>query len=138
MIVDENEVAVKKFKMFAEKAKNERDVINLCRKYLKHKGIDIDSSLESHFAPKMPEKIYVGAKDILRVQGQFILDGYDMSKNTTSQDVAYAQKYVIDNIVHELVKGNMIDIQSYRNMDTFQTVVRGTLNVVNLKAKTQS
>lgn len=128
MIVDENEVAVKKFKMFAEKAKNERDVIDLCRKYLKHKGIDVDTPLESYFAPKLPEKIYVGMKDIVRVQGQFILDGYDMSKNQTSQEVAYAQKYVVDNIIHELVKSNLIDFQSYRKMDTYQTVVRGTLH----------
>lgn len=128
MIVDESEVAVKKFKMFAEKTKSERDVIDLCKKYLRHKGIDVDTSLESHFASKMPEKIYVGMNDMVHVHGQFTLDGYNMSQNQTSQEVAYAKKYVIDNIVHELIKSNLIDFQSFRKMDTFQTVVRGSLH----------
>lgn len=129
MIVAENEIAIKKFKMFAEKADSEKDLVNLCRKYLKHKGIDIDTPLLNHFEPKEPQRIYVGMKDIMQVRGQFIVDGFDNSTRQISDELIYAKRYVIDNITHDLVKNDMIEIETFRKMDTYQTIVRGTLNV---------
>ena len=53
--------------MFAEKADTEQKIIDLCKKYLKHKGIDTDAPLVNHFKPQEPKIIHVGINDITSV-----------------------------------------------------------------------
>ena len=132
MIIDESEVEIKKFKMFAENANTEKQVIDLCKKYLKHKGIDIDvnAAYAEMFKPKEPEKIYVGLTDIIRVQGQVSLDEYSFRDPTHEMDcMIHARKHIVENITHELVKSDMIEFVSFKDIARYQTVVRGNLNV---------
>ncbi len=124
MIVEDSEVAIKKFKMFADKAKTDRELVELCRKYLKHKGVILDQPDPVTFMPQEPKTVYVGTSDIVRVHGQFICDGFDMA----AHQIQYARRFVVENVVRELTEQNLIDIQSFRKMDTYQTVVRGTLH----------
>lgn len=129
MIVDDAEVEIKKFKMFAEKADSEAKIMELCKKYLKHKGIDVDRGFADHFKPQEPQKIYVGMKDIISVNAQTRVDGWDMSTRQTSDEVMYARKYITDQITYQLVKNDMILFETYKDMPTYQTVVHGKLNV---------
>lgn len=129
MIVDDKEVEIKKFKMFAENVDSEQKIIELCKKYLKHKGIDIDTPLVNHFKPQEPQKIYVGMNDIVSVCGQVTVDGWDMSPLQTSDEMIHARKYVIDKILYEIVQHDMILFDTYKDMPNYQTIVRGKLNV---------
>lgn len=132
MIVDDSEVEIKKFKMFAEKLETESQIIDLCKKYLKHKGVDVDNTaaLSEIFRPKEPEKIYVGMSDIVKVQGRFKLNEYDFRDTQHKLDsIAYASKYVVDEITHQLVKENMIEFETYKDPACYQTIICGNLNV---------
>ena len=129
MIVEDVDIEIKKFKMFAEKADSESKIIDLCKKYLKHKGIDTDAPLVNHFKPREPERIYVGMKDIVSVHGRVTVDGWDMSAMQTSDQMMQARKYVIDEILYEIVKNDMIEFNTYKDMPTYQTIVQGKLNV---------
>ena len=129
MIVEDVDIEIKKFKMYAERADSESKIIDLCKKYLKHKGIDTDAPLVNHFKPQGPQKIYVGMKDIVSVHGQHTVDGCDMSALQTGEKMIYARKYVIDKILYEIVKNDMIEFNTYKDMPTYQTIVQGKLNV---------
>jgi hypothetical protein len=129
MIVNDAEVEIKKFKMFAEKADSEAKIMELCKKYLKHKGVDVDRGFADHFKPQEPQKIYVGMKDIISVHGQHTVDGWDMSALQSSEQMIHARKYVIDKILYEIVKNDMILFETYKDMPAYQTIVRGKLNV---------
>ena len=129
MIVEDVDIEIKKFKMFAEKADSESKIIDLCKKYLKHKGIDTDAPLVNHFKPQEPLKIYIGIKDIISVHGQHIVDGWDMSALQTSEQMIHAKKYVIDKILYEIVQNDMILFDTYKDMARYQTIVKGKLNV---------
>lgn len=129
MIVGDAEVEMKKFKMFAEKADSEAKIMELCKKYLKHKGVDVDKGFADHFKPLEPQKIYVGMKDIISVHGQHTVDGWDMSALQSSEQMIHARKYVVDKILYEIVKNDMILFESYKDISTYQTIVRGKLNV---------
>ena len=127
MIVDETEVEIKKFKMFAEKANSEKQIIDLCKKYLKHKGIDTDAPLVNHFKPQEPKIIHVGINDITSVYGQISVDGFDVSDY--GEKMTHSRKYVIDKILYEIVKNDMILFETYKDMPNYQTIIRGKLNV---------
>lgn len=127
MIVEEKEVEIKKFKMFAEKADSEKQIIDLCKKYLKHKGIDTDSPLVNHFKPQEPRIIHVGMNDIVSVYGQVSVDGLDVPDY--GEKMLHSRKYVIDKIVYELVSNDMILFETYKDMPNYQTILRGKLNV---------
>jgi hypothetical protein len=129
MIVEDVDIEIKKFKMFAEKADSESKIIDLCKKYLKHKGIDTDAPLVNHFKPQEPQKIYVGMKDIVSVHGQYTVDGCDMSALQTGEKMIYARKYVVDQITHQLILDDLILFDTYKDMPTYQTIVQGKLNV---------
>ena len=119
--------AIKKFKMFAEKADTEQKIIDLCKKYLKHKGIDTDAPLVNHFKPQEPKIIHVGINDITSVYGQISVDGFDVSDY--GEKMAHSRKYVIDKILYEIVKNDMILFETYKDMPNYQTIIRGKLNV---------
>lgn len=127
MIVEDRDLAIKKFKMYAEKVDNETQIIDLCKKYLKHKSIDVDSGFAEHFKPKIPERIYVGMTDIIPVRGEIKID--DMALQQSTQEMMYAKKYVIDQITHQIVRDDMITFQSFKKIDTYQTIIQGKLNV---------
>jgi hypothetical protein len=129
MIVEDSEVEIKKFKMYAEKADSEAKIIDLCKKYLKHKGIDTDAALVNHFKPREPERIYVGMTDIIKINAETIVDGVDRSARQSSEEFMYARKSVIDKIVYDIVRSDLIKFNSYEKMDTWQTIVHGRLNV---------
>ena len=129
MIVEDVDIEIKKFKMFAEKADSESKIIDLCKKYLKHKGIDTDAPLVNHFKPQEPQKIYVGMKDIVSVHGQYTVDGCDMSALQTGEKMIYARKYVVDQITHQLILDDLILFDTYKDMPTYQTIDQGKLNV---------
>lgn len=130
MIVQDTDVEIKKFKMYAEKADSEQKIMELCKKYLKHKGIDTDAPLVNYFKPQEPKKIYVGMMDIIKVEAQTKVDGIDRSPMQTSQEILYAKKNVIEQITHQLVRDEMIKFDTYQMMDTYQTIVQGKLNVL--------
>jgi len=129
MIVEDSEVEIKKFKMYAEKADSEAKIVDLCKKYLKHKGIDTDAPLVNHFKPREPERIYVGMTDIIKINAETIVDGVDRSARQTSEDMMYARKSVIDKIVYDIIRNDLIKFNMYGKMDTWQTIVHGRLNV---------
>ena len=129
MIVEDVDIEIKKFKMYAERADSESKIIDLCKKYLKHKGVDTDASFVNLFEPKEPQKIYVGMKDIVSVHGRITVDGCDMSALQTSEQMIHARKYVIDKILYEIVKNDMIEFNTYKDMPKYQTIVQGKLNV---------
>jgi hypothetical protein len=129
MIVEDSEVEIKKFKMYAEKADSEAKIVDLCKKYLKHKGIDTDATLVNHFKPREPERIYVGMTDIIKINAETVVDGVDRSARQTSEDMMYARKSVIDKIVYDIIRNDLIKFNMYEKMDTWQTIVHGRLNV---------
>ena len=129
MIVEDGEVEIKKFKMYAEKADSEAKIIDLCKKYLKHKGIDTDSAPVNHFKPREPERIYVGMTDIIKINAETVVDGVDRSARQTSDQMMYARKSVIDKIVYDIIRNDLIKFNMYEKMDTWQTIVHGRLNV---------
>jgi len=129
MIVEDNVLETKKFQMYAEKADTEIKRIELCKKYLKAKGIDTDAPLVNHFKPQEPKKIYVGMNDIIPLNAEMRVDGWDMSARQTSDEMIHARKYVIDKILYEIVREDMIRFETYKDMPTYQTIIRGKLNV---------
>lgn len=133
MIIDESEVEIKKFKMFAEKADSEQKIVELCKKYLKHKGIDTDAIenrilLES-LRPKEPQRIYVGKPDIHTVNSRFTVDGFDMSVTQSSDQMIYARKCILENITMEMFKSDLIEFETFKKMDTYQTIINGRVHV---------
>jgi hypothetical protein len=133
MIVEDSEVEIKKFKMYAEKADSEAKIVDLCKKYLKHKGIDVDAGFADYFKPKEPERIYVGMTDIIKINAETVVDGVDRgvdrSARQTSDQMMFARKSVIDKIVYDVIRNDMIKFNTYEKMDTWQTIVHGRLNV---------
>ena len=129
MIVEDSEVEIKKFKMYAEKADSEAKIVDLCKKYLKHKGIDTDAPLVNHFKPREPERIYVGMTDIIKINAETVFDGFDRSFRQTSEDMMYARKNIVDQIVYDIIRNDLVKFNTYEKMDTRQTIVHGRLNV---------
>jgi hypothetical protein len=52
-----------------------------------------------------------------------------MSALQTSEQMIHARKYVIDKILYEIVKNDMILFNTYKDMPKYQTIVQGKLNV---------
>lgn len=132
MIVEDVDIEIKKFKMYAERADSEAKIVELCKKYLKHKGIDADAPFVNHFKPQEPQKIYIGINDIVSVKAQYKVDGFDMTLSRSNQEMTemmYARKYVVDQITHQLILDDLILFDTYKHMPTYQTIVQGKLNV---------
>ena len=129
MIVEDVDIEIRKFKMFAENADSEAKIMELCKKYLKHKGVDVDKGFSDYFKPQEPQKIYVGMKDIISVNAQTRVDDWDMSIRKTSNGIMYARKYIVDEITHQLVQNDMILFETYKDMPASQTIIHGKLNV---------
>jgi hypothetical protein len=129
MIVEDSEVEIKKFKMYAEKADSEAKIVDLCKKYLKHKGINTDSDFVNLFRPKEPERIYVGMTDIIKINAETVVDGVDRSARQSGEEFMYARKSVIDKIVYDVIRNDVIKFNTYEKMDTYQTIIHGRLNV---------
>lgn len=131
MIVNDTDIEIKKFKMFAEKADSEQKIVELCKKYLKHKGIDVDhtAAFIEHLTPREPMKIYVGMTDIHTINSRFTIDGIDMSASQMSDQMMYARKHVLENITVELLKANLVEFNFYKRMDTYQTELNARLHV---------
>ena len=63
-MISDSEIEVRKFKMYADKVDTEAKVVDLCKKFLKYKGIDVDKitdewAIKSLEPPKV-EKHYIG------------------------------------------------------------------------------
>ena len=129
MIVEDSEIEIRKFKMGVENADSDKKIVDLCKKYLKYKGIDTDAGFADHFKPREPERIYVGMTDIIKINAQTIVDGVDRSSRQSSEEFMYARKSVIDKIVYDIIRNDLIKFSTYENMDTWQTFVHGRLNV---------
>jgi hypothetical protein len=129
MIVEDNEVEIRKFKMCVENADSDKKIVDLCKKYLKHKGIVTDAAPLNHFKPREPERIYVGMTDIIKINAETIVDGVDRSARQSGEEFMYARKSVIDKIVYDIIRNDLIKFSTYEKMDTWQTIVHGRLNV---------
>lgn len=136
MIVEDREVEIKKFKMFADKVNTEAQIVDLCKKYLKHKGIDVDNAaamnaaLASQIAPPRIETRYVGAGDLIEAHGQYAIDDYSI--RSIADDVeaqVQAKKYIMQNIMQEVVRTDTVKFDQYKDYNRAQLIVRGSLLV---------
>lgn len=140
MIVDDVDVEIQKFKMFAEKADSEAKVIELCKKYLKHKGIDVDHAaaardyLASQIVPPTIEKQYVGLRDLNKLEATVSIDWDRLEDGGPEIRIQY-QKRLIDQLVHELVKADAIKFHEYKNFSSYQQVMMAQLFVYRDKTR---
>jgi hypothetical protein len=82
MIASEDDIQLRKFKMFAENIETTEKAVELCKKFLKHKGWDVDDiikkSLVRDLEPPKIEKHYVGLKDLIQCQANIVLDDMNL------------------------------------------------------------
>jgi len=140
MIVDDSEVAVKKFKMFAEKVDSEAKVVELCKKYLKHKGIDIDALnntvskvlLEQQTAPAKVETVYVNPNDLHILKYGSTIDNGQLDRLDPAmkqQMIADTKRRMVDNMIYELVQKDLVKFESYQDYACDQMRIYGYLKV---------
>lgn len=136
MIVDDSEIAVKKFKMFADKVNNEAQIVDLCKKYLKHKGIDVDNTatmnaaLASQIAPPRIEKVFVGASDLIETYGRYEIDDLMIRSIQDSVEAqTQAKMHIAKLIMSEVVKSDAIKFDQYKDYNYGKLVVQGKLVV---------
>ncbi len=137
-MIDESEVKIRKFKMFADKATTETQLVDLCKKYLKHKGIDAEVSknvsLEELLKPPKIETHYVGIPDLTSVHGMYTIDRMNILSATEEKQVqTYARKCVTENIMHELVRNDVIKFEILKDHSCDHITVRGKLLVYKEK-----
>jgi len=115
MIVPESEVEIKKFKMFAEKADSEQKIIELCKKYLKHKGIDVDEAFDKmavmQSVPAQVQKIYVGQGDLKHVHARMMIDEMVHPTLSKIEMGVLLRKELAQRITYELMKGEHIKFE---------------------------
>lgn len=138
MIVDDKDVEIKKFKMYAENADSEQKIVELCKKYLKHKGIDVDHSaaardfLASQIAPPKIETVYANPNDIHVLKHVATIDRYLLDQkdpNEKLQVIAAHQKRMVDAMAFELVSYNLVKFETYQDYACDQTRLYGYLKV---------
>lgn len=129
MIVDDKEIEIKKFKMFAENVNSEQKIIELCKKYLKHKGIDIDTN--AFVPPPPPQQIFINKEDVEFISYKMKIDDNMFFQNTMArmEMEAAIRKNIVESIMHELVMRNLIKFDTLKDHMNCQTMVNGKIGI---------
>ena len=137
MIVEDVDIEIKKFKMYAEKADSEKKIVDLCKKYLKHKGIDVDgtideamkSALAAATQPPKVEQRYVGIPDLIRCQAKVVIDDrHDHGANAFDYRM-HLKKQLAELIMHEVIKSDAIVFEQAKDPANWQDVIYASLSI---------
>lgn len=121
-------IETQKFKKFAETADTQERRIELCVKYLKSKGIEISSNWNIN----PPREVYIGPGNVNKIESIHKMDlmVLDTLKDPMAAVILQEAKTCIaQNIVDMLVKGDYIKYETFRDMDAYQTIIRGKMLV---------
>lgn len=131
MIVPQKEVEIQKFKMFAERVNTEDQAINLCKKYLKHKGIDLNPTMIP-IAPPVVQKIYMNKDDVEFMRHQVVLDRFHiegLSPSEKMQMQSQLHKEIADHLVYEMLKRDLVRLETYEDLCRAQTIHSATVGI---------
>lgn len=133
-LASDDEIELRKFKMFAENVATTDKAIELCKKFLKHKGWDIDDiikkSLVRDLEPVKVEKHYVGLKDLIRCQAYVAIDDMNYLQNLSPVEIeSRARQMVVDKITYEIVKNDAFRFEKIYDPVVAQHKLYGNLYI---------
>ena len=135
MIVSDNDLETKKFIMYAEKADTEKKRIELCKKYLASKGLDVNAAieksiLEKSFAVPKVEPIIVNRNDIEFLEQGVGIDIDQYSDPTRKMAVLIeAKKALVQDITHTIIQKNLIKFDEWKDPMVWQTKIRARVGI---------
>ena len=130
-LISDSELEIRKFKMFADKVDTEAKVIDLCKKYLKHKGIDVDQMTTDWANKKLElpkiEKHYVGPGNtihrVIKIDRRDLLQGYP------PEVIADAKIKVAQQMLRDLIEEGYLKFDTNENFYEDRTEIIAHIHV---------
>lgn len=130
-LISDSELEIRKFKMFADKVDTEAKVIDLCKKYLKHKGIDVDQMTTDWANKKLEqpkiEKHYIGPGN--NIYKTIKIDRRDLLQGYPPEIIADAKIKVAQHLLRDLIDEGYLKFDTNENFYEDRTEIVARIHV---------
>lgn len=138
MEVYDQELETKKFKMYAETADTPERRIELCKKYLKAKGIDVDailahkvsdtwSQMKDQYATDFGNPKY--HPNIVSVVANETVDLDSVRYKIEPDLIQMLHKQTFSELTHQIAKADLVSFDTWEDVIRRQYTVRASINV---------
>jgi hypothetical protein len=130
-MISDSELEIRKFKMFADKADSEAKVIELCKKYLAHKGVDVDK-IADQWAIKSLEPAKVETKYIgpgIKMYRLVKIDRMELQQGYPPEILAEARAKAAQQLLRDLLEEGYVKFHSQENYNEDRTEIIAQIHV---------